>query len=91
VAESVTHVAGPVVHINGRIIQRCPWCGEKLCDSEGVMMPVGPDGKAQEFHTFPEGHLIAVSRDGPTTRYLTGAHFVIVETLPSDFCLSLVE
>lgn len=38
--QTVTHIAGPVMNIDGRAIQRCAVCGEKLIDSRGMMGPV---------------------------------------------------
>jgi len=37
---STTHIAGPRIEACGRIIQRCSLCGEKLCDSKNVAMPL---------------------------------------------------
>lgn len=36
---TVTHITGPRVKINGRVIQRCLICGEKLKDSKGLADP----------------------------------------------------
>jgi hypothetical protein len=87
---SVTHVAGPVVSVHGRAIQRCPVCGEKLCDNLGQTGPVNDDGSAPEFLAFGERRLIEVMGGNPT-RYVDVGDFVQCETLPENFCLALVE
>ncbi len=83
---SVTHAAGPVVGIKGRIIQRCPVCGEKLCDSLNTAMPLNPDGSIPEFPTWAEGALVEI--DGNRSSLV--GEFLTME-LPVNFCLVLVE
>jgi hypothetical protein len=84
--DSVTHVAGPVVCINNRVIQRCMVCGEKLGDNARVMMPVGPDGHPQPYPTWNPGALVQVEGN----RSSEVGHFNN-SPLPWDFCLELVE
>lgn len=93
---SVTHIAGPCVHIDSRngtrIVQRCSLCGEKLCDSKNVSMPVGPDGETNKgkFPTFCPDSLVRVIQRGSSTRYI-----VLPDQeqgqLPEDSCIDLVE
>lgn len=83
---SVTHLAGPVVGIKGRIIQRCPVCGEKLLDSLNAAMPLNPDGSVPEFPTWDEGSLVEVEGN----RSSVIGEF-ISDSLPNNFCLVLVE
>lgn len=84
---SVTHVAGPEIGIAGRGIQRCMWCGAKMCDSLGAMTPTNPDGSPPIFLFFGKGRLIQT--DG--NRMLDIGDFMEVKKLPADFCLDLVE
>jgi hypothetical protein len=84
---SVTHVAGPVIGINGRGIQRCMVCGEKLGDTLNQMAPVNPDGSAPVMLSWRAGAL--VSFDG--NRQSDEGLFEAAEGLPDDFCLALVE
>ena len=90
ICETVTHVAGPVVTIAGRSIQRCACCGDKLCDSKGQVGLCGPDGAAPEFCHWTERALVQVEGGNPTQFSLVG-DFVECEALPEDFCLALVE
>lgn len=84
---SVTHVAGPVVAIKGRGVQRCMVCGEKLRDSLGEAAPVGPDGEEPEMMVFGTGRLIRVVKG----RMTDVGSYMDVESLPNDNCWSLVE
>lgn len=84
---SVTHITGLRVTACGRVIQRCAWCGEKLCDSQGVMMPLKPDGSPPEFATWPSDRLLRVTEGNPRS-------FVLLpesDELPTDSCFELVE
>ena len=76
--ETVTHVAGPLVQINGRGIQRCACCGEKLRDSAEDLSPT--------FEYWIQGSLVRF--EGETQVH---AGSFIGGTLPEDFCLALVE
>ena len=84
---STTHIAGPRIEACGRIVQRCSLCGEKLCDSHGVMMAENPDGSAPRFATWEVGRLVQVTHGNPT-RYL-----LLEETdkLPKDTCFDLLD
>lgn len=84
---SVTHIAGPTITACGRIIQRCSWCGEKLCDSKGVMMQVPADGSPPIYATWPTGRLIRISGRNPKRTLLLADS----DVLPDDSCLELVE
>lgn len=84
---STTHITGPTVTVCGRVVQRCSLCGEKLCDSKGVMMPLNKDGSVPVFATWEVGRLVRVTPGFPTS-------FVLLEDmheLPMDSCLDLVE
>lgn len=83
--ESATHLAGPVVVINGRIIQRCAVCGEKLRDNLGEQAPMKPDGSPPEFHAWEEAALVQVAGNRASR---IGS---LNDDLPDDFCLALVE
>lgn len=87
---SVTHVAGPVVTIGSRVIQRCAVCGEKLADNKNTAAPVNPDGSPPEFPTWPERSLVQIEAGNPT-RYSLAGDFMQADKLPEDFCLALVE
>lgn len=82
---SVTHIAGLRVAIEDRVIQRCAFCGAKLCDSQGVVLPRNLDGSVSEFATWPAERLIRVE-PGPPKRFT-----LLPETqeLPEDSCAEL--
>lgn len=86
--ETVTHVAGPVVTIAGRSIQRCPVCGEKLCDSLGQAGPLEPDGSPPKFCHWQQKALVRVTSGNPTQYEMVGE---FGDPMPDDFCLALVE
>lgn len=88
------HLAGNSVTIDGRVIQRCLVCGEKLCDSRGAMAPVTPDGSPTMFATFGVGQLIEVERvDEHCTRFLAigDTETPQFDAAWLDCCIHLVE
>jgi hypothetical protein len=85
--DTVTHTAGIYVQMNGRLIQRCGWCGAKLIDSRGREMPTSP-------HVVPAG----VWEPGTLVRIKEDEHgnqsqvkIVCSRGIPNDSCLPLVE
>jgi hypothetical protein len=80
---TLTHIAGVRLNVAGRVIQRCSLCGAKLCDSEGVAMPLNPDGSVPEFASFPIGRLVQVQTGNPT-RFLVRPD---TDVIPADTCL----
>ena len=80
-AGTATHVAGPIVSVQNRVIQRCCVCGEKLADNED---------RAEEMRDFwSDGELVRI-KDG--VMYSVGRESqTIKKRLPSDFCIGLVE
>ena len=81
-SKTLTHIAGPRLTIDGRVIQRCMLCGAKLCDSAGSMS-ISTDGRQPEFPTWPVDALVQVEVGNPT-RYS-----VLPESdlLPKDSCI----
>lgn len=84
---SVTHVAGPAITVGSRTIQRCSVCGEKMLDSLGVMMAVGPNGEEPKLWTWEPGRLVRYSGEQPRRELLLPD----TEQLPGDACIDLVE
>ncbi len=87
--ETVTHLAGPVITVSGRVLQRCCICGEKLCDNARCAMALNPDGSAPEFPTWEPGQLIRVTSGNPT--HYAVISYPIDNQLPKDSCIDLVE
>ena len=85
--DTVTHIAGNRIIADGRVVQRCSLCGEKLCDSNRVEMPRNADGTMPEFPTWEVGRLVQVTAGNPTQ------HLLMPDTdrLPKDSCLELLE
>lgn len=82
-SETLSHVAGVVLTVGDRVIQRCSLCGAKLCDSEGCMIATSPGEEPPKFPTWEVGRLIQVNAGNPT-------HFTLLpesEKLPEDTCL----
>jgi hypothetical protein len=87
---TTTHLAGPVIHFQGRVIQRCAVCGEKLEDYHlNRIAVISTCGNTEPPH-FAEAHCIQVSEGNPK-RFLDLGAFTEIETIPDDFCISLVE
>lgn len=86
ISNSVTHLAGPVVTIRGRAIQRCVVCGEKLCDSLNTAAPLESDGSEPIFPTWQEQAFVQM--EGNRTSQVGNLRHT---PLPDDFCLALVE
>lgn len=84
---SVSHIAGTIITVNRRTVQRCALCGLKLRDSKGVMAPVGPNGRVAGFATWEVGRVVRVTEGPPTATTLLPD----TDDLPADSCLVLVE
>lgn len=87
---SVTHVAGPVIKVYNRLIQRCPICGEKLIDNYGFIPKKKSDGTKTKIQTWREGALVRY-RTSELVPSLVGDFWDEQQKLPKDFCLALVE
>lgn len=83
---SVTHIAGPVIVLGGRLIQRCVVCGEKLADSKNTAMAALEDGTVPSFPTWRQAAFVQFDENRQSeTGVFTHA------PIPDDFCLALVE
>lgn len=76
---SVTHVAGPVVVINGRHIQRCSACGHKLREARDN------DGEPGLPAMWRVGALVCCEGDDSHSMTRRG-QFEATSPLPADFC-----
>lgn len=85
--ESITHIAGCDLNIDGRVIQRCSLCGHKLIDSLNESRPLKPDGTAPKVPTWPVGRLVRVSGANPVQSVLAEDTGKLTE----DSCITLVE
>jgi hypothetical protein len=87
-----THIAGPMVVYQGRVIQRCMMCGLKLIDSKNMMGPVSDaaDGSLTTVATWEAGDIIRVSADSNPTSYFLVGHANQQEPF-KDCCIALVE
>ena len=83
------HLAGNVVYIKGRAIQRCLICGYKLIDSKNCAMPVDEDGTVPEFPTWEVGSLVEV--EGNRSSFVEQTEFPIFEIVIEGLCIDLVE
>lgn len=90
-AMATIHLAGNAVVLDGRVIQRCLICGEKLCDSLNVAMPVMPNGQPGRFCTWGVGAWI--EQDGNRTSLVaeTDTPRFSAEEIPPGCCIDLVE
>lgn len=84
--DSVTHLAGPVVTIQGRAIQRCAVCGEKLCDNLNMAALLEEDGSEPIFPVWQEAAFVQM--EGSRTSQIGSLRR---DPIPPDFCLALVE
>lgn len=93
---TVTHVAERPFAFDGRMIQRCAACGEKLLDTRYapplLQEPAASRAKKAGFPVWEPGDLVRVqpAEDGkPERQWLTG-HWN-TDPLPPDSCIDLVE
>ena len=86
-AETITHIAGSWVSIDGRVFQRCAVCGSSLIDSKGMAAPLRPDGTAEPIATWPPGREVRVTIGNPTQYELLPDSQKIAE----DSCLATVD
>lgn len=85
---STTHIAGMPCILDGRGIQRCAWCGQKLIDTKGLKIQVDEPGMEPPIRFWPPNAVIQVDGVSATVLYENG--FVCQEQ-PNDLCLQLVE
>lgn len=76
--DTVTHVAGIIITIGGRTLQRCAVCGEKLYDS----------GSELPGRKFPPSSYIRMSFVELETTILGN---LLEDDIPSDTCVNMVE
>ena len=76
--DTMTHVAGPLVQVGRRVIQRCLICGWKMWDQDTV--------EAGDIVGWHEGAMVRTDDDGA---HDTGDS--MNDALPGDVCLPLVE
>jgi len=91
---NATHLAGNAIVIGDRIIQRCFICGLKLADNRGAMAPVGEDGKAPVFPTWPTGAWVEVTEGNPTAYIVVGeSESPTMDTtdVPPNCCLERID
>lgn len=85
-ARTTTHIAGPCLVYDGRVIQRCAVCGKKLVDMRtdppGVF---GPGGYTAMTLIQEKG-----SKNGATSTFVP-APVPADQKLPPDNCFALVE
>lgn len=91
----LVHVAGIAMKVQGRLIQRCAVCGEKLCDSRGQAAPLKPDGSPPDPpQAFAESALVRVERFGHLAiSKAIGAekHTDGTSKIPDGFCLEWAD
>lgn len=85
---TVTHLTGGVIWANGRKIQRCAICGEKLCDSATVTDYLPSDATEIEFPTWEPDRLVRHTVKGQVCQW---EYLGATGDLPDDSCLALVE
>lgn len=85
------HLAGNAVVLDGRVIQRCLICGEKLCDSLGCMVAPNVDGTVPEFATWTIGAWIEIEGHRSSEIGKTESPQFEARDIPENCCLELVE
>jgi len=86
--ETLSHLAGPTIILNGRVVQRCVICGAKLCDSLNCAMPLEPDGSDPEFPTWPKGEWVQVTTGIPGV--INWTLLGDLEKIPEDSCIEFI-
>lgn len=85
-SETLTHIAGHVITVNGRVIQRCSLCGAKLFDSKEYVEETTPGEEASKFPVWEMSRLVQVTAGNPT-KYLLLPEAGI---LPKDNCIEFI-
>ena len=88
-----SHLAGVVVQVCDRVIQRCSICGAVLADSKNTAAPLNEDGSIPEFPTWEVGRFVRVTPGNPTSYVLLD---VVTNPngdnkLPPDACFDLID
>lgn len=87
----IVHLAGTSINVAGRIIQRCAICGEKLCDSKNVAIPLEEDGTPGKFATWPVGGWIETEGSFSIVVGETETPTIEAYQIPSECCVELLE
>lgn len=58
----IVHIAGPDIHVDDLLRQRCAWCGAVLIDYDLARVAV-PEGDDRGIGTWPVGALVEVDGD----------------------------
>lgn len=87
----IVHLAGNAVCLDGRIIQRCLICGEKLADNLNCAMPVEPDGSDPVFPTWGTGAWVEIDGNRSSKVGESENPEMWGEQIPENSCVSLVE
>jgi len=82
---STTHLAGPIIGIHRRRIQRCSVCGLKLADNASY--PLKADGTVEDLPVWEPHWYVRQEGEPPVWTGLGPAG----EAIPLDFCIELVE
>lgn len=77
---SIVHIAGPDIHVDQLLRQRCAWCGAVLMDYDLARVAV-PEGQDRGIGTWPVGALVEV--DGPASCVVPHADG---DELPANAC-----
>ena len=87
----IVHLAGNAVCLDGRIIQRCLICGEKLADNLNCAMPVEPDGSDPVFPTWGIGAWVEIEGNRSIMVGKSERPEMSASEIPDGCCLELVE
>lgn len=78
-------MAGHVITVGKRVLQRCSVCGLKMADN--LYYPLNADGTIATLPTWEPANLVRQEGDPPIWIDLGP----VGETAPLDFCIELVE
>lgn len=85
---STSHLAGAAITVEGRLIQRCAICGDKLIDSKNCFI-AATTRENDTFSSWKPGMFVRVTTGNPQ-------QWELLEDsgdgkLPDDSCIDLVE
>lgn len=90
---NVIHVSGIAVTIDGRCIQRCIICGQKILDTEEMPKTIHlrKDFNGINAMPFPIGSYVAVDQDSNEAAYMGTTYHPVFESseMPDNACIKM--
>lgn len=90
-SKGIVHLAGPVVQLDHRIIQRCLICGQKVLDSQEHKLEAFVMGSNVGVFTYAINSWVEVRENSSSVVGNSFGNAFRVCDLPSNSCIGMIE